>query len=50
MEKNGTLSFYLYLLLSHLFWEKPYEIGELNTQIDTGDTAWMLVASAFVLL
>jgi Amt family ammonium transporter len=33
-----------------LLWGNGYEIGDMPESVDKGDTAWMLVASAFVLL
>ncbi|MEE2802805.1 MAG: ammonium transporter [Bacteroidota bacterium] len=50
MGKKWNFIVLLVLIIISLILGEPYEIGELSTQIDTGDTAWMLVASAFVLL
>lgn len=38
------------VVLLILFFSGSYDLGEAPESIDTGDTAWMLVASAFVLL
>ncbi|AZQ44229.1 ammonium transporter [Nonlabens ponticola] len=50
MQKKWNFIVLVILVLIVLVWGNNYEMGAVPDSIDKGDTAWMLVASAFVLL
>ncbi|ARN77155.1 ammonia channel protein [Nonlabens spongiae] len=50
MKQKWNFVLLIVVVLLILFFSGSYDLGEAPDSIDTGDTAWMLVASAFVLL
>ena len=50
MKQKWNFVLLVVVVLLILFFSGSYDLGEAPESIDTGDTAWMLVASAFVLL
>ncbi len=50
MKQKWNFVLLIIVVLLILFFSGSYDLGEAPESIDTGDTAWMLVASAFVLL
>lgn len=50
MKQKWNFVLLIVVVLLILFFSGSYDLGEAPESIDTGDTAWMLVASAFVLL
>jgi len=50
MKQKWNFVLLIILVLLILFFSGDYDMGDAPDSIDKGDTAWMLVASAFVLL
>lgn len=50
MAKKMNFIVLIILVMISLIFSAPYQVGELSGDIDTGDTAWMIVSSALVLI